>query len=46
MLLQDAGAAAVVGILTDVGRGVAFPDAFERYANISYAEFQKRVYGD
>ncbi|HXG70909.1 MAG TPA: hypothetical protein VNJ04_09905 [Gemmatimonadaceae bacterium] len=42
-LLQDAGAPAVVGILTDLGRGIAFADAFERHANISYGNFQRTI---
>lgn len=41
-LMDVAGAPAVVGILTDLGRGLPFPEAFERNANISYADFQKR----
>ena len=40
-LLDEAGAAAIVGILTDLGRGLPFAEAFERNANISYAEFKK-----
>lgn len=41
-LIDEAGAAAIVGILTDIARGLPFPEAFERNANISYAAFQKR----
>jgi len=43
LLLDEAGAPAVVGILTDLGRGLAFADAFERNANMTYVEFQKRL---
>ena len=42
LLMDDAGAPAIVGILADIGRGVPFPNAFERNTNMSYAEFQKR----
>ena len=45
MLLQEAGASAVVSILTDLGRGTAFADAFQRNANMSYQEFQRRLDG-
>ncbi|MBA2302004.1 MAG: tetratricopeptide repeat protein, partial [Acidobacteria bacterium] len=40
-LIDDAGSAAIVGILTDLARGFGFPEAFERNTNISYLEFQK-----
>ena len=42
-LVRDAGAPAVVAILTDIGRGIPFADAFERHANISYLEFQRKL---
>ena len=42
-LFQDAGAPAIVGLLADLGRGVAFADAFERNILVSYAEFQNRL---
>lgn len=42
-LLDETGAPAVVGILTDLARGVAFADAFERHTNMTYADFQKRL---
>jgi hypothetical protein len=42
-LFQDAGAAAIVGLLADIGRGVAFADAFERNILLPYAEFQKKL---
>ncbi|HJR61819.1 MAG TPA: tetratricopeptide repeat protein [Vicinamibacterales bacterium] len=42
-LLDEAGAPAVVGILTDLARGLPFPEAFERNVNIKYLEFQKRL---
>lgn len=41
-LMDEAGAPAIVGILTDLDRGLAFVEAFERNTNLSYAEFQKR----
>ena len=41
-LLDDAGAVAVMAMLADVGRGVRFADAFERHANRSYADFDRR----
>lgn len=40
-LLEIAGPPAIVGILADIARGLAFAEAFERNVNISYAEFQK-----
>ena len=42
LLMDEAGAPALVGVLTDLGRGLPFIEAFERNTNISYAEFQKR----
>ena len=42
-LLDQAGAPAVVNLLGDVGRGVPFPEAFERNILISYSEFQKNL---
>lgn len=44
-LVEHAGAPAVVNILTEVGQGARFADAFERHALMSYAEFQRRVGG-
>jgi tetratricopeptide (TPR) repeat protein len=41
-LLDEAGAPAIIGILTALGQGISFADAFERHANMTYAEFQKR----
>ena len=41
-LMDEAGAPAIVGILTAVARGVPFVEAFERSTNLSYAEFQRR----
>jgi tetratricopeptide (TPR) repeat protein len=43
LLIDEAGAPAIVGILTELGQGVPFADAFERHTNIPYAEFQKRL---
>jgi tetratricopeptide (TPR) repeat protein len=42
-LLDDVGAAAVVSLLGDLGRGVPLATAFERNMLQSYAEFQKRL---
>ena len=43
LLLDDVGAPAVVGLLTDLGDGTPFADAFARHIQISYAGFQKRL---
>jgi tetratricopeptide (TPR) repeat protein len=40
-LMDEAGAPAIVGILTDLGRGLAFAEAFQRHANMPYADFQR-----
>ena len=40
-LMDEAGAPAVVGILTDLGRGLPFAEAFQRHANMPYADFQR-----
>jgi tetratricopeptide (TPR) repeat protein len=40
-LMDDAGAPAIVSILTDLGRGLPFADAFQRHANVPYADFQR-----
>ncbi len=42
LLMDEVGAPALVGILNDLGRGLPFPEAFERNTNMSYADFQKR----
>jgi hypothetical protein len=42
-LFEDAGAPAIVGLLADIGRGVAFSEAFERNILVPYAEFQKKL---
>ena len=42
LLMDEAGAPAIVGILASLARGVPFHEAFERSTNLSYAEFQKR----
>ena len=42
ILMDEAGAPAIVGILADLARGLAFVEAFERNTSMSYAEFQKR----
>jgi tetratricopeptide (TPR) repeat protein len=41
-LLKEAGAPALVNLLTDIGNGVPFAEAFGRRMLISYDEFQKR----
>jgi len=41
-LLEDPGPLAVANLLTDLGRGVPFNEAFERNMLVSYAEFQKK----
>jgi len=45
VLLQEAGASGVVGILTEIGRGASFAEAFQRHTGMSYEEFQKRLDG-
>jgi len=45
-LMEQAGAAAVVNLLTAIGHGVPFPAAFESHCLMSYAEFQKRLHDD
>lgn len=42
-LLEQAGASAVMNLLTDVGSGTPFAVAFERHILMSYEEFQKKV---
>jgi tetratricopeptide (TPR) repeat protein len=42
-LIDQAGAAAVVNLLEDLGRGVALADAFAARIMISYADFQKTL---
>ena len=42
LLLDESGPAVVVGILTDLGRGLPFAEAFERHTNMTYLDFQKR----
>lgn len=42
-LLDQAGAPALVNLLGDLGRGMPFPEAFQRNILISYAEFQKKL---
>jgi hypothetical protein len=41
-LLDDVGPPALVSLLSDLGRGIPFAEAFERNILISYAEFQKK----
>ncbi len=41
-LLEDPGPLAVANLLTDIGRGIPFNEAFERNMLVSYAEFQKK----
>lgn len=42
-MLDLGGANAMSGLLTDIGRGLPFPDAFERNMLVSYAEFQRTL---
>jgi tetratricopeptide (TPR) repeat protein len=42
-LFEEAGASAIVGLLADIGRGVAFAEAFERNILVPYPEFQKKL---
>lgn len=42
-LLEQAGPMAIANLLTDIGRGIPFDQAFERHMLMSYAEFKKRV---
>ncbi len=42
-LFDDAGAPAIVGLLADIGRGLAFAEAFERNILVPYADFQKKL---
>jgi hypothetical protein len=42
-LLEDVGAPALVSLLSEIGRGVPFAEAFERNMLISYVEFQKKL---
>jgi hypothetical protein len=44
-LLDDAGPIAMANLLTDIGRGIPFADAFERHMLLSYADFQKKQTG-
>jgi tetratricopeptide (TPR) repeat protein len=46
ILMEDAGAPAVVNVLTDVGHGVAFKDAFDRHIPFALEELQTRVAAD
>jgi tetratricopeptide (TPR) repeat protein len=42
-LFDVAGAPAIVGVLADVARGLAFAEAFERNILVPYADFQQRL---
>lgn len=42
-LLEQAGAPAVINLLEAVGRGTSFDEAFLRFIQISYADFQKSL---
>ena len=46
LLVREIGASSVVSILTDIGRGMPFAEAFERNANMSYADFQRKLAGN
>lgn len=41
-LLEDPGPLAIANLLTDIGRGIPFNEAFERNMLISYADFLKQ----
>ena len=43
LLLDESGPAVIVGILTDLGRGLPIAEAFERHTNMTYLDFQKRL---
>jgi hypothetical protein len=45
-LIDQAGAAAVMNLIADVGNGATFVAAFERHIPIAYAEFQKKIWAD
>jgi hypothetical protein len=45
-LIEQAGAPALVNLLTDIGSGVPFAAAFERHVLMPFAEFQKRLAAD
>jgi hypothetical protein len=40
-MFDAAGTSAVVSLLEAIGRGVPFPEAFERHMLMPYSEFQK-----
>ena len=42
LLLDESGPPAIVGILTDIARGLPFAEAFQRHTHMSYEDFQKR----
>lgn len=46
ILMDEAGAPAMVNLLTDVGNGASFTAAFERHIPLTFAELQKRVAAD
>jgi hypothetical protein len=45
-LLDQAGTAAIVSLLTDIGAGAPFRTAFGRHVPVAYAEFQKQLWGE
>ena len=45
-LMDQAGAAAVVSLLADIGTGTSFAGAFARHIPIGFGEFQKKLWGD
>jgi tetratricopeptide (TPR) repeat protein len=45
ILLDEAGASAIVGILTDLANGLPFAEAFVKHAHEPYVDFQSRVRG-
>jgi hypothetical protein len=42
-MIDTAGANAIAGVLTDIGRGLPFPEAFERNMLVSYVAFQQSL---
>ena len=43
LLMDEAGPAAIVGLLTEIGRGVGFDAAFERHMHMPYAELARKL---
>lgn len=43
LLMDEAGPAAIVGLLTEIGHGVGFDAAFERHMHMPYAELARKL---